>query len=292
MNNWTGNITIGGMDLNDFVQQALRQGSVRTGNSFSMSSSNMTDEEEIPTKEFGKEMVDRIVVGNENLVFDGTVVKLAKTRASIVLKNDAEIGQADADSQINAENCKSLGKLNAGGAIKLSNCSAVKSNAGGKIVAEDCENVGHLNAGGKVELTNCSFGSANAGGKVEADNCQNFKKISAGGKVEIQNSTVDNVSAGGKVDIRKTTIKETLEFSQDSTIANSTVQSIVVHPNRGNSGVTIINGRVMGSSIAQKNTNIYLENSIVESIEFVTKGKVFLRGNSQVRGTVVNGEIV
>lgn len=68
----------------------------------------MTDEEEIPTKEFGKEMVDRIVVGNENLVFDGTVVKLAKTRASIVLKNDAEIGQADADSQINAENWQLL----------------------------------------------------------------------------------------------------------------------------------------------------------------------------------------
>jgi hypothetical protein len=251
------NVRIGGMSVDDFVRAAMSgqvQGvTVASGNVFSMSSSHGVEEEkEIPTREFGREEVGRVVVGAENLVFDGTIVKLAKTRACIELKNGAKAEKADADSEIRAENCPSLGHLNAGGAIILTKSSATHANAGGKIVAEDCENVGHLNAGGKVELTNCSFGSANAGGKIEADNCKNLESLSAGGKVEIKNSEVSSVSAGGKVDVRKSTIHEILEFSQDSTIADSTVKSIVVHPNCGGGGVTIIKWKSNGIVYATK----------------------------------------
>lgn len=263
---------------------------VTTNTSFSTSSSE-EDYEEIPTRKFGKESLDKIVVENENLVFDGTVVKHAKTLVCIEAKNGAKIDNANAGFMINAEGCPALGQLSAGGTIQLSKCSAGHCNAGGKIVAKDCENVGNLNAGGKIELTHCSFGNASAGGQVEADGCQNFGKISAGGKVEIKNSTVNRVSAGGQVDVRKTTIKEKLDFSQDSTIADSKVHSIVVHPHVS-SCVTTVNGRVVKSSMGRRATNIYLENSIVENIQFVGRGKVFLRGNSEIRGKVVNGEVV
>ncbi len=278
------------MSNNSFVE--IKGGFNFTIESNSVISSNFTSNEEVQVKQFGKEKVDDVISENEKLVFDGTIVRFASTQDSIELKNGAKIQEAQADSKIHAENCKDLGKLNAGGSIILSNCSTVQANAGGKIDAKNCTNVGHLNAGGKVELTNCTFGSANAGGKIQADNCQNFKKISAGGKVEITNSTVDIVSSGGQVDIRNTTIKKSLEFSQDSTIADSTVESIVVHPNCGSSGITIINGRLIGSPTPQSSANIYLENTVVKNIQFVTSGKVFLRGNSRITGNVVNGKIL
>ena len=48
----------------------------------------------------------------------------------------------------------------------------------------------------------------------------------------------------------------------------------------------------MNQSIRQKGTNVYLENAIVENIQFEVKGKVFLRGNSRITGEVINGDVV
>lgn len=288
-------VRIGGMSVDDFVRAAIsgqvRGATVVSGNVFSMTPSHIA-EENIPTRKFGRKKIDRVEVGAKNLVFDGTTVKLAKTRACIELKNGAKVEKADASSEIKAENCPSLGHLHAAGAIILTKSSVLQANAGGKIVAEDCEKVGHLHAGGKVKLTNCSFGSAHAGGKVKADNCKNFEALSAGGKIAIKNSEVNSISAGGKANVRKSTIHKVLKFSQDSTIADSTVKSIVVLPNCGR-GVTIIDGRVMGSSMSQRSTNVYLKNTVVEkNIRFKTIGKVFLRGSSEVKGKVINGSVV
>ncbi|MGL5627184.1 MAG: hypothetical protein ACRDDW_06725 [Candidatus Rhabdochlamydia sp.] len=300
-------VRIDGMSVDDFVRAAMNGqiggATVVSGNVFSTSSSYIA-EEEIPTREFGKEEIGRVEVEYENLVFDGTTVKLAKTRTCIELKNGAKAEEAEAGGKIKADNCPLLGHLragrkveltncsfrraNAGGTVKLTNCSFGRANAGGTVKLTNCS-FGRANAGGKVELTNCSFGRANAGGKIKADNCKKFEELSAGGKIEIKSSEGNSVSAGGNVDVRESTIHEVLKFSQDSTIADSTVKSIVVLPNSG--GVNIINGRIMRSSNSQS-TNVYLENTVVENIRFETKGKVFLRGKSEVKGKVINGDVV
>jgi NifU-like protein involved in Fe-S cluster formation len=42
----------------------------------------------------------------------------------------------------------------------------------------------------------------------------------------------------------------------------------------------------------QRVTNVYLENTVVQDIRFETRGKVFLRGSSEVRGEVINGDVI
>lgn len=182
---------------------------------------------------------------------------------------------------------ESVDEVIAGNGDLIFNGTSVKiANTGGKISAENCENFGCLNAGGKVKLKKCSKGSVNAGGPVEAKKCKDLGKISAGGQVSLSDTTVNNVSSGYRVHVRDSTVKELLEFSADSTIANSFVKSIIVHPN------SFVNGKIITSMSLQDTTNVYLENTIVENIRFEVKGKIFLSGNSEVRGEVINGEII
>lgn len=288
--NWSGNIGVGGMDRNNFVQQATTgqmEGVTDTReNSFSISSSNMFSKK-ISVKEFGQEKIDSIVVGNEDLIFNGTTVKLAKTRGSIVLKNGAKIENANADRNIHAENCESLGTLNAGKAIRLSNCSAVGSVSGSDIIAENCEYVNILISAGNIKLVNCKFSSANAHGGVTANNCKEFGVISATYTVKIKNSVGDKVfSCCSGVFIRQTTIKEILESSGDSTIFDSVVQSMKVRPHYVISGINVIAGRIIESTTSFEVPKIHLKNTKVKDIALhlwiPNKDKFLLEGNCEV----------
>ena len=178
--------------------------------------------EEIPTREYGKEVIDSLVVEMEKLVFDGTIVNVAETKASMELKNNAEVKNAEA-SEINADHCSSLGDL-----------KAVKG-------------------------------------------------------IVIKNSHANNVFSGRNVDVRNSTINE-LNFLLNSTISDSIVESIIVRSNKGGEVRVVIAGDVM----RQAGTNVYLENSIVKDIQFEAglKGNVYLRGNSQITGQVVHGNVI
>lgn len=291
-------ITIGGMDLNDFINHAI----ANAGNNVTTTTTTYVNGrpvrsggsyvEEIPTQEYGDETVDRVHSSTKKLIFDGTKVGSATTQTSIEFKNGASVLQAKANLKIEATDCPNLGRLNANGAISLFNSSVSFANAGGKIVATNCENAGHLNAGGKVELFNCSNASANAGGKVIAKQCKNLELLSAGGKVFVQDSTVDSVSAGSSVSIENSTITNCLEYSGTSTVRNSNISNIRVLPS-GMNNVTIVNGYVINPSrSSRKVETLYLENTTVGDIFFEGEGRVVLRGSSKVTGEITNGKII
>lgn len=223
-----------------------------------------------------------------NLLFNGGHFNSAKTSHSMEFTNGTSINSAKAGGSIHA-NSSNFGNLTADEVISLINSSVHSAHARKKILATDCTSSGCLSSDGQVKLLKHSGGSAKAKGKIHAIDCKNLISLFSESNVIVQKSSIDSVTAENASIKNNSNILKELKCYGKVKIKGSSVNSVKLLQRDKN---TKVGKRV--SKLFHSTKTLYLDNSIVGDIEFEgqNEGKVILKGNSRVTGTITNGKIV
>lgn len=182
------------------------------------------------------------------------------------------------------------------GKITLTDKSCSTLNVYGKAVLNRVNISEKLSVSGSVSATDSKINYISVSGKVELQKTSVSDKVSVSGSVKASDSTIQSFSVSGKVNLRKTIVSAPSEISGCIIAEDSTLDKIVINAYDSSSKIIFSDSKaktinVISKPAEQKERLVELNNTKIDGdiIFEGKKGKVILRGNSEITGKIVGG---
>jgi hypothetical protein len=210
--------------------------------------------------------------------------------------------------KVNLLQCAEIGKLETSHTVKVVKSICANIFCVGWVDIQESKITNLVKSKSRIELTDCPYiNKAFAGFNILASGC-NIDTLEAQLAIELIDSQCAKVICKERIEIKDSYVTNMkLGLFAKSTIINSSVDFISVDSaffrqkeDKENKIKGVANLLLKSSNVnrsihvdhCEKEVHITLEDSRINVIEFKHFGKVFLRGDSQIEGDVINGEII